>query len=233
MTITHYGTNSTSTLIPSRVWSGWIDSSTTSTTSSLYSDLTWTNWTQSASTSSTSGTITWSNWSANAIPTIYSSSNSTSATWNNWIDYKTIEHVATYQRETEEQRQHRLDEWEKQDKIRKEARSIAIGKADALLASVLNDAQKAQLKQKDWFLVRSQSGKLYRIRNCRQINVDLIDERTGRVKDTYCAHPTLNVPNGDTLTGQKLMLQFDEKAFLKIAIKHRPNNTPVPLELIN
>lgn len=113
----------------------------------------------------------------------------------------------------------------------REQRATAIEKADKLLVSVLSDVQKQQLKQHDWFLVKGQNGQIYRIRKGRSVNVDLLDKE-GKVIETLCAYPTGGVPDGDAMVAQKLMLECDQKDFLRVAIKHPARGPVVPREAL-
>lgn len=89
-------------------------------------------------------------------------------------------------------------------------------KAKRLLYSMLTDYQKRMYRKHRYFHVISQTGKKYRLKHGDTMNVYLI-EGDKPVKK-YCIHPT-NVPVEDTLLAQKLLLETDEKAFLKIANK--------------
>jgi len=106
----------------------------------------------------------------------------------------------------------------------------AIERADRLLESILNEAQREHLREKKWFLVRGKSGTLYRVRRGRAGNVDQLDAE-GKVVDRFCAHPTMYVPDGDTMAGQKLMLETDDVAFQRLANSNGPGyRDQVPAE---
>jgi roadblock/LC7 domain-containing protein len=89
-------------------------------------------------------------------------------------------------------------------------------KAKRLLYSMLTDYQKRMYRKHKYFHVVSETGKKYRLKHGDTMNVYLIED--GKPVKKYCIHPT-NVPVEDTLLAQKLMLETDEKAFLKIANK--------------
>lgn len=122
-------------------------------------------------------------------------------------------------------------EYERRTAVRTEVRRVAILKADRLLESILTSVQRDQLRKTGSFVVRGQSGQLYRIREGRSANVDVVDA-AGRVTERLCAHPILDVPDGDTMAAQKLMLECDEGAFLRMAIKHGAVGQPVPMSML-
>lgn len=82
---------------------------------------------------------------------------------------------------------------------------------------IIYHAQKQTLDKDRCFYLTSSSGKRYRIDRGRSQNVRLVEETTGKVVRTYCAHPVEAVPDPDTMLAQKLMLETDEAAFLRIA----------------
>lgn len=183
---------------------------------------TWGAWNGTATTSATGDP--WQSWAANTIS--YTTPATIAGTWQTWVvNAQYVPYVAPV--ETKEQRAARVladhernQKWERERKVAAEARRVAIGKADKLLESVLSHVQREQLRRDEAFLVRGQSGALYRVRKGRGINVDEIALETGDVVRTLCAYPGINVPDGDTMAAQKLMLEADEADFLRIAIKH-------------
>jgi hypothetical protein len=156
-------------------------------------------------------------------------------TWNSWLVKGPVyAKPLALPVETDDERAARVQAayernqaWERERKIAAEQRRVAIGKADKLLESVLSHVQREQLRKDEAFLVRGQSGKVYRVRKGRGINVDEIALETGDVVRTLCAYPGINVPDGDTMAAQKLMLEADEADFLAIAIKHQARGPKV------
>ena len=226
------------------VWRNWNTSATTSALDYTYTgdSSIWTSW-----VSDQTITLHYSNAHTNATGT---------ATWAGWVtnqDARTAarmrvhayDMVQTRQGmrqqpapETPEQRVERLAQEELRRQqyaleaaVARERRAAAIGRADKLLESVLSSVQRSQLEKNDWFLVRGESGQVYRIRKGRAANVDLIDPKTGKVIDVLCAYPRMDVPDGDCMVAQKLMLECDEEAFRKIAIRHSPRGE-VPLAAV-
>lgn len=105
----------------------------------------------------------------------------------------------------------------KQERERDAARTKAL----TILCEHLTREQIAELVDRESFRVQSPRGVLYRIdfgyaRNVREIGED------GRVKASYCAHPSNahEIPDCDTMLVQKLMLESHEDEFLRIANRH-------------
>jgi hypothetical protein len=100
-------------------------------------------------------------------------------------------------------------------RARYRVRQDAISKADELLVSNLNKVQRIQYEKFGWFFVESESGKKYRIRKGRQINIDVFEN--DKIVKRICAHPQVDCPDQDTMLIQKIMLEHQEKEFLNIA----------------
>jgi hypothetical protein len=200
-----------------RIWTQWntsyvntftVNSATSATTSFASNETIWLHWNSTA----TSITITpesqnqvWSAWSAPLGESVVLNSP------------ENAELTARLVAET---------------KRRRDARAIAIRAADELLFSVLNEVQRQSLAKNAWFLVKGKSGKGYRLRKGRAGNVDEIDPKTGVVLRTLCAHPSMDVPDGDTVAAQKLMLETDDEEFFRIANKRSGLGGAVPSELL-
>ena len=92
-------------------------------------------------------------------------------------------------------------------------------RASTLLKEWLTREQCIQYQRLGYFEVRgSHSGKRYRIRPARQMNVDQLDER-GRRVDVLCFLPEKYVPVSDVMLAQKIMLENDEPAALGVAVR--------------
>ena len=97
--------------------------------------------------------------------------------------------------------------------------SKAEQRASTLLKEWLTREQCIQYQRLGYFEVRgSHSGKRYRIRPARQMNVDQLDER-GRRVDVLCFLPEKYVPVSDVMLAQKIMLENDEPAALSVAVR--------------
>lgn len=98
----------------------------------------------------------------------------------------------------------------------REAKNEAEKRALEFLHDNLNDEQRHQFKQNDYFTIRSQFGHIYRINKYSQMNVEWISEH-GQKQATLCVVTSKPVPLGDQLLMQKIMLETNERGFLKVA----------------
>lgn len=121
--------------------------------------------------------------------------------------------IANRQRE-EAERQRRLAEERKQ-------REAANKRAEEFLLDHLTPPQKETYKKNGWFVVEGGNTKTkYRIRKDGWSgNVDVYE--ADKIKHRLCCHiPAGKVPHGDHLLAQKLMLEFSEEDFLRLANRH-------------
>jgi hypothetical protein len=94
-------------------------------------------------------------------------------------------------------------------------------KADALLKEWLSPEQRATLESYGHFEVRgSQTGKCYRIRRGRSMNIDEVSQE-GDLGRVWCFGPVGHLPLGDVMLAQKLALEIDEQATLAVANRSR------------
>jgi hypothetical protein len=81
-------------------------------------------------------------------------------------------------------------------------RTPAEQKALALLKEWLSPAQRAQFERSGHFeVVGSRTGKHYRVRHNRVVNIDELDERGAQVA-TWCFGPEGSLPRGDIMLVQ-------------------------------
>ena len=93
-------------------------------------------------------------------------------------------------------------------------------RACELLMDWLSPVQRAQYERARCFEVRgSHSGKRYRIRSARQMNVDELDDRGHRIA-VWCFLPENCVPVADVMLAQKIALENDEPAAMAIAFRN-------------
>ena len=96
-------------------------------------------------------------------------------------------------------------------------RRTAEAKGLALLKQWLSPAQLAQYEKHGSFEVMGgESGKHYRIRRTRQMNVDELDQYGVR-SAAWCFGPEGELPIGDVILAQKIALENDEMAALALA----------------
>ena len=94
-------------------------------------------------------------------------------------------------------------------------------RAEALLASYLTDAQRAELAARGHFTVQGSAGGEYQISGGAVRRVE-----HSREVESLCCHPNLAYPAGDRMLAQKLWLEAEEPAFCQIA-----NRTPLIKEV--
>jgi len=116
--------------------------------------------------------------------------------------------------ELEAERQRR-GEYEREYLERVKQRQAAEAKARELLLSRLTEEQKGTLERENWFAVRGSKGNQYTI-GCMSTTENVYRTIKGRIV-TYCAG-LVGVPQSDFWLAQKLLIESDEDAFLKVAI---------------
>ncbi len=165
-------------------------------------------------TGSITNTAAWTWWNATSAS---SSTTVTSSVWPQWCQggyysTTTVSGGANWPpTETPAQRHDR----ECARDARIAAERAANERAEALLRDHLTAEQAAQLIKADGFDLITDSGKRYRVRRGYAGNVYLIEGEHATRR--YCIHPDIHVPDADAMLAQKLLLEADEKAFLRIA----------------
>jgi hypothetical protein len=155
--------------------------------------------------------IWYQNTSSTYIPTM---SNETLNRW--WINNIIMNNIANVQLESSlpRFRPHRV---EPQPRMRLPETDEADERAKTLLFSQLTEEQRKSFVENGWFLVLSKrSGRQYRV------NVSHLVANVTRLDDgaRLCAHCDPSLPRSDHLLAQKLMLEYDEEAFLRVANRH-------------
>ena len=164
-------------------------------------------------TATNSTTGAWESWAGDTSGT------STWAVWASGTGCTTnIANLQSRELSAEEREQMRLeDERRRQDEARRaEERRQADARADGLLLACLTPAERKTMEKMAALVVRSQTGRTFRLRRSRSRNVDEMDA-DGNVIARFCIHPQDHMPHGDLLLAQKLMLETDEAEFLRIA----------------
>jgi hypothetical protein len=96
-------------------------------------------------------------------------------------------------------------------------RRTAEEKGFTLLKQWLSPVQVAQYEKYGYFEVMGgDSGKHYRIRPTRQMNVDELDQHGVRIA-AWCFSPEGDLPIGDVMLAQKIALENNERAALALA----------------
>ncbi len=208
---------STDTSQTSIIWSAWQAAASTTAVSS--SDRIWGTWTATVPTTGTgSTTLTvnvdgiWRAW--------YVTETSNQPSYPPWpsLPRRSEAEVAEQRRRDEEARAKMLA-WEEQ---RRQERREAEARAEAFLLTHLDDAQRATYEAARYFDVLSDDGaRTYRLYKGVSGNVKLLEVETGRAQRSYCAHPREDLPVADVVLAQKLMLEYAEDEFLRIAHMRR------------
>lgn len=125
----------------------------------------------------------------------------------------------------EEDRRRRHAERELQIKEEAERAKVAQQRANDLLLAHLTPEQQKTFLDKGWFVIEGGESKTkYRIRSDTRLvaNIDVFDKAGEKVVHRLCAHPPVSAcPLGDHLLAQKMILEIDEEAFLRVANVHR------------
>ena len=203
-----YGTTSSHT----GVWAGWAGSTSTATTSCTSGNAVWYNWITADTcgagnsfTATTAGDFSWTTWSADSGTGVMQCVHTPETAEQKAATAAMLaERNAAYNRAMKE--------------AAAELR-LAEQKAFALLKLCLSDEEVTLLETEKRLEVRgSKSGTVYRIRKGRSANIDVMEN--GKVKHKLCFHPQIQCPDYDTMLAQKLMLETDEPAALRIANVH-------------
>ena len=194
----------------------------------------WYGWTSTTSTSSATNTSTWYQWvdlgTSTSTTNIYRIwvQNTTATTWTTIAsgDDGQQRIVQPYRRTPEEEAEarRREEEYRERQKAEAERYRAAKDRAEGLLYEHLTDEQRAEIKRHKFFVVKGgKTGRKYRINADGGLvaNVHEIDDR-GAVRRRLCAHIShaANAPIFDHLLAQKLMLEYQEEEFLKVANDH-------------
>lgn len=189
---------------------------------STYSTATSVCWDCWNSTATATTIPVWDQWIASTATNTY-----TTQAWKSWNTLGSQKPCPNYAAQQQQLEAIRLEQERQMNRYRVEVaaveakRAAAEKRAGVLLESVLSPQECKRLADSGYFIVRGRSGCRYRIRRGRSGNIDVVDKE-GFITARLCAHPVLHVPDSDTMLAQKLMLEHDEAAFLKVA-----NRTPI------
>jgi hypothetical protein len=108
------------------------------------------------------------------------------------------------------------------NKVALEAKQAAEARAETLLQSCLTPLQAETLKTRGFFYVCAKDGNVYRIKRGYAGNVERVDPKNfDTALERFCAHPDSDVPAADAMLAQKLALELNPDAFLKVANRTR------------
>jgi hypothetical protein len=191
--------------ISSAIWHDWTGTTSTITTgASTYSTDVFTYWvTDSTTTGTDTIYTTWTN------------------EYNQIATFRANELLRTVERQQIEHERNLQLQKEFAEKQQKQLE--ARRKAKILLLENLDTEQFKDFQKEGFFFVKSPSGRLYRIREGRSINIDLMkDNSRSEVEKRLCGHPLIMCPNEDTMLAQKIYLEKLENDFLGIARSYEP-----------
>lgn len=216
-------------------WGGTGTASTTTTTTCQWVTV-------SSSTATTTGTV-------NAWVYYYPDNGTASTvTWHQPQQFITparlyIARRSQQQALADDLHDHYLMEQTRQQRdLRRQHDDAARTRSLELLLAHLSPEQRETFERNKWFIVEGgKSGQKYRIRNAGHVvaNIDVLGAKQKMVKERnedgeraygefdtvthrLCGHCDLSaVPLFDQLLAQKMMLEFDEERFLKLANKHQ------------
>lgn len=178
-----------------RLWTGWVTNATITYSNAVTStsDDAWLQW----NTAGTSVTYT-------VTPTTYPIQVS-GISWQQAVPVPpTPEEVEANRLAREERRARREREAAETE--------AAKAKAEELLLHFLDAEQRAELATHDRFHVSTSSGRRYCINRGRAGNIRRPADRV-----IFCIHDYEGLPEADTMLAQKLLLEADEREFLRIA----------------
>lgn len=179
-----------------------LTTSTTTTAVTAYDSDVWRRWTTSGAPTGSASTVIWAMWNRTSVDTPTGS-----------VVVVSNHPIAI---ETPEQRATRREQALQYEGERKQARE----RAELLLRECLTPAQREELQLHRHFHLetvgKDGSRRRYRIERGRSRNVKQVTAE-GAVIKTLCMHPVDWVPDADTMLAQKLYLEADEDAFLRIA----------------
>jgi hypothetical protein len=170
-------------------------------------------------TTTTTGTASaLSDWTAAITTSATTSYTTTNLIWSSWNTQLVVSGEASERMLAQYEAQRSVNA----ERYRVEAgeRDLAKARAERLLVEALSPKQAEELQAKGHFHldVHSKDGarRTYRINRGRARNVQQVDTG-GRVIKHLCAHPTMLVPDADTMLAQKLWLETAEEEFLRVA----------------
>lgn len=157
----------------------------------------------------------WYTWNLNEA----SSTTATTTIWNAWTATSgqnfSIHQSSAGSAQTKEQVKEAREKYQREQAERERIQKVA----DQLLMDHLTEEQREQVKKNGWFVIEGgKSKKKYRIETKGGVhgNVYELNDKE-KVIGSYCFQLQATFPKGDHLLAQKLCLEYDEEATLKVA----------------
>lgn len=201
----HYSTDSNALSNYVAVWGCWVDETTYTTTAST---TVWGSWAGTSTASCSSDTV-WIRW--------YDCQNKDSFKSHVYGDFIPLSETEEHKKERLEKERIAAEKYAAAVKKQREEEKEREQKAWAFLVAVLNEKQKKQMEKDKFFeLISVKSGTRYRIRKGQTRNIEKLDGE-GKVIQKLCVHPVDYLHDYDAMAMQKLALEYDEEATVKIA----------------
>lgn len=187
----------------------------------VFTGGTWSRWVSTTTTTTCTSSVTWDAWNTSTAVT----QTQATATWYTWCTIETAIFGAyeadRHTIDIEEQRRINIMQAEHMARMEENTRKRdeAEARAEKLLLENLSLQQRLDYEKHRYFVVHGRNKTRYRIRRGRSGNVDVVT-KSGHIEHRLCAHPNEYVPDCDTMLAQKLMLEFDEANFLRVANRH-------------
>ena len=181
-------------------WNCWND---TGTATSVI-DTTWGCWANSTATTTAGSATTWMRWMSDGT------------TSGNYV----VTQPAQLSKEQLAVVKQQQAEFNKAQAELQAKQKHAKAKAEQLLVEHLTEEQEKAWKENRAIFVTAKSGRRFKIREGRAGNIEEINA-DGKAIRSFCVHvEPYNVPDADNVLAQKLALEHNEEALLRVANSH-------------
>ena len=191
--------------------------------------IVWNEWANSTMSTTSATTDVFTYWTTQWNSTGTTTDTTTNTIYRYWADeHNQVAMFHAHEMRQRERQQIRIERerniWQQNEQSERQTRQVeARRKAKILLLENLDNEQVKDFQKGGFFFVKSPSGRLYRIREGRAINIDLmVGNSRSDVEKRLCGHPEIFCPNEDTMLAQKIYLEKLENDFLRIARTYEP-----------
>jgi len=193
-------------------------------TASNSTTATWNCWNDTGTATSVIDT-TWGCW-ANSTVTTTATTAGSATTWMQWMSDGTTSgtYVVTQPAQLSKEQlavvKQQQAEFNKAQAELQAKQKHAKAKAEQLLVEHLTEEQEKAWKENRAIFVTAKSGRRFKIREGRAGNIEEINAE-GKAIRSFCVHvEPYNVPDADNVLAQKLALEHNEEALLRVANSH-------------
>jgi hypothetical protein len=190
--------------------------------------IVWDAWANSTTSTTSATTDVFTYWTTHWNSTGTTTNTTTDTIYRYWANENQVAMFQAHEMRQRERQQIRIERerniWQQNEQSERQIRQVeARRKAKILLLENLDNEQVKDFQKGGFFFVKSPSGRLYRIREGRAINIDLmVGNSRSDVEKRLCGHPEIFCPNEDTMLAQKIYLEKLENDFLRIARTYEP-----------